>query len=105
MSSQKLSVDNEEVDLGVLIQDNLKVNKHCASKVSTANRCLGMIKRNFVNKSKSIIIPLYKSLVRPHLDYCSVVWRPHLEKDKQLIEKVQHRATKLISNIKTLPYN
>ena len=48
--------------------------------------------------------PLYKSLVRPHLDYCMPVWSPHLAKDINMVEKVQHRATKLIHNISHLPY-
>jgi len=42
------------------------------------------------------MIPLYKSLVRPHLDYCIQAWRPHLIKDLQVLEKVQRRATRFI---------
>jgi len=36
------------------------------------------------------MLQLYKSLVRPHLDYnnCIQVWRPYLKKDKDAIEKV-----------------
>jgi len=33
-----------------------------------------MIKRNFIDRSKETIIPLYKSLVRPHLEYCCQIW-------------------------------
>ena len=50
------------------------------------------------------MVKLYKSLVRPHLDYAMQVWSPHLEKDKKTIEKVQARATKLIPSLKNLPY-
>ena len=63
-----------------------------------------MISRNFQNKSKEIIIPLYKSLVRPHLEYCVQAWRPHLSKDINLIERVQHRATKMIPELKGMNY-
>ena len=28
---------------------------------------------------------LYKSLVRPHLEFCTPVWSPHLAKDSKLI--------------------
>ena len=45
---------------------------------------------------------LYKSLVRPHLDYAMQVWSPHLEKYKKIIEKVRDRAAKLIPNLKDL---
>ena len=47
---------------------------------------------------------LYKSLVRPHLEYCNTVWSPMYLKDSHLIESVHHRATKLIDGIKDLPY-
>ena len=61
-----------------------------------------MIKRNFAYRSRDIIVKLYKSLVRPHLDYTMQVWSPHLEKDKKTTEKVQVRATKLILSLKSL---
>jgi len=36
-----------------------------------SNKILGMIKRKFTDRTKETILPLYKSLVRPHLEYCS----------------------------------
>jgi len=47
---------------------------------------------------------LYKSMVRPHLEYCSTVWSPHYVKDKQMLEKVQHRFTRMFTHLKKLPY-
>ena len=44
-------------------------------------------------------------MVRPHLEYGNVVWGPHFKLDQQAIERVQKRATKLIRNIKDLPYS
>ena len=57
-----------------------------------ANKTLGMIKRNLINRDKNFILKMYKSMVRPHLDYCSQAWRPYLQKDVDLIENVQKRA-------------
>ena len=42
---------------------------------------------------------MYKSLVRPHIEYCISAWNPHYKKDKELIEKVQRRFTKMINNM------
>ena len=43
------------------------------------------------------IISLYKSQVLPLLDYASVVWDPHLKKDKLLLESAQLFATRIAS--------
>ena len=69
-----------------------------------ANVTLGMIKRTITSKSKTIITRLYKALVRPQLEYCVQAWRPYLKKDIEKIEKVQRRATKLISECSNLSY-
>ena len=73
--------------------------------VSKANRILGMIKRNFTDRSKEVIIPLYESLVRPHLEYCCQIWNPNYNKDIDLVEGVQRRATKLITGMQNLSYD
>ena len=83
---------------------DLKWDKQCSQAVKKANRMLGVIKRNFTDRSKETIMPLYKSVVRPHLEYCVPIWSPHYQKDIELIEGVQRRATKLIDEVKNLHY-
>jgi len=104
MDGNKLETVTEEKDLGVVISDNLKWDKQCSEAVIKANKILGMIKRNFSDNSKETIIPLYKSLVRPHLEYCCQVWSPHYSKDIKLLEGVQCRATRLVSGMKSFCY-
>ena len=55
-------------------------------------------------KEKSLIIPLYKAIVRPHLEYCIHAWNPHLRKDVDMLDKIQRRATKLIPGLRDLTY-
>ena len=78
MDDVNLECVTEEKDLGVIISEDLKCEKQCSEAVKKANRMLGMIKRNFTDRSKETIIPLYNSLVRPHLEYCSQIWSPCL---------------------------
>ena len=64
-----------------------------------------MIKRNFRFKSKSVMVPLYKSIVRPHLDYCVQAWRPHYRKDIDKLEKMQRRAMKMVKGLEGHSYS
>jgi len=67
--------------------------------VKQANKILGMIKCNFMDRSKETILALYKSLVRPYLEYCIPVWNPYLVKDIKLVESAQRRATMMVQGI------
>ena len=99
-----LKVSTKEKDLGVFIDQNMKFSSQINAAVSSANATLGMIRRTVKSRSKNVIIKLYKSLVRPKLEYCVQVWRPYLKKDIDKIERVQQRATKMIKNCKNLSY-
>jgi len=105
MNNVRLECVSEEKDLGVVTREDLKCEKQCSEAVKKANRMLGTIKRNFIDKSKETIIPLYKSLVRPHLEYRCQIWSPYYKKDTKLIEVVQRRATKLVAGMQDFNYN
>ncbi len=65
---------------------------------------LGFINRNFSFKNKDIIVPLYISLVRPHLEYAVQFWSPHHTKDITKLESVQRKATKMITSLHNKSY-
>ena len=50
----------------------------------------------FTYMDKEMFLPLFNTLIRPHLEYATVVWSPFLKKDIFLIENVQRRATKIV---------
>ena len=96
-------VDSEK-DLGVTIDKNLNFREHISNKINIANRNVGIIFRTFTYLDPEMFKNLYKSLVKPDLEYATVIWAPMYKKDKIAIENVQRRATKLVRSWKDLPY-
>ena len=78
----------------------------CALLVTTVciNMIHGMIRRTYEDRSKNNLVPLYKSLVRPHLEYCVQAWRPYLQQDINNIEGVQRRMTKMMREVEEEEY-
>jgi len=46
-----------------------------------------MIKRTITYKDLKVMLNLYKTLVRPHVEYCVSAWSPHYKKDKELLKR------------------
>ena len=101
----KLDSTDSERDLGVLVDHGLTFSLHIGNQVNRANRVLGAIKHTFKYMDEVTFLLLCKSLVRPHLEYASVIWSPHLKKDKDAIERVQRRATRMVTSITHLTYS
>ena len=104
MGGTILSKTVKEKDLGVTMNANMNVSEQCRIAASKGNQVLGMIRRNITYKEKSLIVPLYKAIVRPHLEYCIQAWNPHIRKDIDILENIQRRATKLIPGMIDLRY-
>ena len=100
MGGTILSITVKEKYLGVTMNANMKVSEQCRIAASKGNKVLGMIRRNITN----LIVPLYKAIVRHHLEYCIQAWSPYLRKDIDMLENIQRRATKLIPGLRDLRY-
>ena len=69
-----------------------------------ANLILRIINRGASYKSAEVISKLYRSYIRPHLEYCIQFWSPTNVKDADMLEGVRKRATKIIPSLRKVEY-
>ena len=87
---------SEEKDLGETFDQQLSFGTNASKVVAAANSTLGLINRHFKHNETKPFMNLYRTLVRPKVEYCMTVVQPVYKKDKEKIERVQHLATKLV---------
>ena len=104
MSNTVLEKSNQEKDLGVIVDNKLSFTQHIDKAINKANSVMGIIRRSFKFLDTICFKKLYKSLVRPHLEYAVQVWHPYLKCNIRRIEAVQRRATKQLNDLKDLDY-
>ena len=78
----------QEKNLGVTFSADMKVSEQCGIAASKVTQILGLIRRTITYKEKQLIVPQYKAIVRPHLEYCIQAWMPYHKKDIDKLERI-----------------
>ena len=91
-------------DLGVTVSADLSWSLHIANAVSKARSKAFWILSVFKTRERSLMMTLYKSLVRSLLEYCCPLWNPSKITDIQLLESVQRTFTNRIAGLQGTHY-
>ena len=79
--------------LGKVLDSKLSFNTHIDQKIKKCNKLIGLMKRLSVNLPRSALLTIYKSFIRPHLEYGDILYdKPDNEHFQNKIEKVQYKA-------------
>ena len=106
LNTQPMEVVQSYKYLGVVVSSDLSWSSHIQLVCMKAKKILGLIYRNFAKytSDSTVILKMYKALVRPHLEYAAQVWSPYMVKDIELLEKVQRFALRICSRNYNLSY-
>ena len=78
--------------LGMILDNRLDFNLHINEKISKANKGIGMIKKLQSELPRKTFINIYKSFVRPHLDYGDIIYDKPVDNFINKLESVQYNA-------------
>ena len=100
----KIETKNSVKDLGVIMTNDGKFDDHINVVVSKVNNLVSWILRTFEARDEKTMLTLWKSLVIPHLDYCSQLWSPTKRGQQQKLELLQKNFLKKIHGLFQLTY-
>ena len=73
---------------GLYLDEKLNFHDHINAKILKANKGIGIIKRLSNTLSKKSLLTIYKSFIRPHLEYCDIIYDQH--NNKSFCTKIEH---------------
>ena len=98
MNGHKLDISSSFTQLGLSASSNLTWKPHINSITKHAPQKLGFLSRACGYFSPSQLLTIYKSQIRPSLEYCSHVWGGAPKSSLHLLDRVQSKAIRLINN-------
>ena len=97
-NSTDVQIADSQKHLGLILDSKLNFNEHIESKITKCNKIIGLMKKLSLILSRKSLLTIYKSFVRPNLDYADIIYdKPLNESLKRKIEMVQYNAALIIT--------
>ena len=93
-----------EIDLGVVFDSYLSFKHHVSMSTNKANKLLRITRRLFCSQNFTSFTLLWKTIVRRYLKYAATICNPCKKDHIFHLERIQHRATKLLHIISHFSY-
>ena len=98
INKNPLQVVNQHDYLGVKIHSFMSWSHHIQVIINKATKMLNFVKRTLYQCNAKVKVIAYTTLVRPTLEYATVVWDPYQQYLIDNIEMVQRRAARWVKN-------
>ena len=97
-NSTGVQIADSQKHLGLILDSILKFNDHIESKITKCNKIIGLMKKLSLTLSRKCSLTIYKSFVRPNLDYADKIYnKPLNESFKKKTEMVQYNVALIIA--------
>ena len=92
-NNSKVGTISSKKHLGFILDERLNFNEHLESKIDKCYKMIGFLKRLSIKLPREVLLRIYKSFVRSHLDYGDIVYdKPNNESFTNNLERVQYKT-------------
>ena len=99
-NGDKVQTAISQKHLGLVLDSKLDFNENISKKINKCNKIIGIMKKLSLFLSRKTLLTIYKSFVRPNLDYADIIYdKPFNESFEAKIEKIQYRAAPVITGV------
>ena len=95
---------DQEKDLGVIVENNLKPTTHCKKAANRGMTALRKLKSSFCILSIRNFEQIYNAFLRPYTWFCIQAVGPFMAQNFKMLGRVQRRATKMVQGLRNIPY-
>jgi hypothetical protein len=99
-----LKVQPNVKDLGVMLSNDFEYELHINNVIEKGNNLSNWVTRTFQDRSIIVMLTLYKSIIRPRIDYAIQLYYPYKITLISKIEAIQRHYTALIKGLENLNY-